>query len=400
MSVEPDDSGEIPSLPLNGRAIALLTAGHSQIDLTQGAVAALMPFFVVQHQLGYAAAAAIVLASSLASTIVQPLFGYYADRASAPWLLPASVLAAGIGLVGAALAPSYGLTLVAVAVSGLGVAAFHPEAARLVHFAAGSRLTTGMSYFSVGGGLGFAAAPLLVAALLALAGTSGLLVLLAPALILALLFAMNHARLAGLTRRHHSHGTDSTSLPPAQWGAFAVLGVTIAVRSAVFVGLNAFLALYWVHHLGQSASMGNVALSIVLGASVVGTLIGGRLADRYSRRGVLRWGLLVSSGLLGLLAAADNPMLALALLAPAGILFALASSPLIVLGQQYLPGRIGVASGVTIGVAVSFGGIAAPLLGLAADAHGIGIMPWLLTILALVASGLAFLLPRPANRMR
>src|SRR5260221_12359116 len=156
--------------PFNRRAIGLLTAGHWMIDLTQGAVAALMPFFVARHPLDYAAASAIVLASSLASTIVQPIFGFYADRVSAPWLLPASLLAAMGGVVAAALAPSYALVLVAVAVSGLGVAAYHPEAARLVNYAAGTRLTTGMSYFAVGGGIGFAGAPLLIAAALNLAG--------------------------------------------------------------------------------------------------------------------------------------------------------------------------------------------------------------------------------------
>jgi MFS transporter, FSR family, fosmidomycin resistance protein len=166
------------------------------------------------------------------------------------------------------------------------------------------------------------------------------------------------------------------------------------------VGLNAFLALYWVNHLGQSTALGNAALSVVLGSSVAGTLIGGRLADRYSRRGVLQWGMLAAAGLFGLVAAAENADVAMALLFPAGVLFALASSPLIVLGQQYLPGRVGVASGITIGLAVSSGGATAPILGKAADLFGIEVILWLLMGLALLAAGLAFLLPRPTTAVR
>ncbi len=43
----------------------------------------------------------------------------------------------------------------------------------------------------------------------------------------------------------------------------------------------------------------------------------------------------------------------------------------IVMGQEYLPGRLGVSSGVTIGLSIGLGGVGAPLLGLLADAHGL-----------------------------
>ncbi len=252
MSEPPEPENPSEREPFDGRAIGLLTAGHGFIDLTQGAVAALVPFFLIQHHLSYSAAAVIVLSSSLASSIVQPLFGLYADRASAPWLLPASLLAAGGGLLVAALSPSYAIILVAVAVSGLGVAAFHPEAARLIHFASGKRLTTGMSYFAIGGGLGFAAAPLLVAGLLAVAGTPGLVALIIPAIVLAALYFVDHAHLTALARRH-----DSANAEAAHVKAGPVEGLRpsrrgrVAVRSSVFAGLNAFLALYWVNALRQ-----------------------------------------------------------------------------------------------------------------------------------------------------
>jgi FSR family fosmidomycin resistance protein-like MFS transporter len=41
------------------------------------------------------------------------------------------------------------------------------------------------------------------------------------------------------------------------------------------------------------------------------------------------------------------------------------------MGQEFLPGRLGVSAGVTIGLSIGLGGVGAPLLGLLADAHGL-----------------------------
>lgn len=66
---------------------------------------------------------------------------------------------------------SYALTLAAVAVSGVGVAAYHPEAARAARAAAGGSHTA-MGWFALGGNLGFSAAPLLVMAVVGIGGLS------------------------------------------------------------------------------------------------------------------------------------------------------------------------------------------------------------------------------------
>src|SRR5437763_5593734 len=131
--------------------LALLSAGHFSVDLSQGAVPAMLPFFVHDRHLSYAAAAGLVLAQTISSSVLQPLFGQLTDRRPAPWLLPAGVALAGVGLGAAALMPTYGLIWFAVAVSGVGVAAYHPEGARYASYASGGRRATGMSILSVGG---------------------------------------------------------------------------------------------------------------------------------------------------------------------------------------------------------------------------------------------------------
>src|SRR6266536_4295654 len=143
------------------RAIALLAVAHLFDDVNQGVVPALIPFFVTEKGFTIAAAAGLVLAANAASSVLQPLFGQIADKKSAPWLVPGGLLLAGTGVALSGLAPSYVLALSAAAASGIGVAAFHPEAARQVHAASGARRATAMSLFAVGGSLGFAAGPAL-----------------------------------------------------------------------------------------------------------------------------------------------------------------------------------------------------------------------------------------------
>lgn len=379
---------------MDRRVIALLTVAHCVIDLCQAVVPALLPFFIERYGLSYTAAAALVLASSLASSVIQPLFGSLADRLSAPWLLPASLVATGGGLVLAWISPLYTAALVAIAVSGLGVAAFHPEAARLTNFASGTQRTTGMSLFSLGGNAGFALGPVLATGLVAVHATRGPLGLLVPPVLVALLLAMDRGRLAALAARHAPAGGGAVRRP-AQWYAFSLLGVLIVFRSAVFAGLNTFLALYWVDRLSQTKAAGATALSLFLGVGVAGTLLGGWAADRWGRRSLMRSTLPLVAALLVLLGSAEDVVLATALLVPLGLALFASGSALVVLGQDYLPGRVGTASGVTIGLAVSCGGAAAPLLGWVADRHGIGVLPAVLAGLALVAAALAFALPPP-----
>src|ERR671912_995033 len=112
------------------RAMSVLSAGHLFTDVNQGAVAALVPFLVAERGLSLAAAGSLVLAATLSSSIVQPLFGYFSDNRPLPVLMPLGVVLGGVGISLAGVAPSYPLILACILLSGLGVAAFHPESAR------------------------------------------------------------------------------------------------------------------------------------------------------------------------------------------------------------------------------------------------------------------------------
>ena len=150
---------------------------------------------------------------------------------------------------------------------------------------------------------------------------------------------------------------------------------------------------------GQSAALGNRALAVFLGTSIAGTLIGGFLADRFGRRAVLRSGFAGAVFFLALFVAATSQTQALALLVPLALCIFLPSSVQVVLGQEYLPRRVGMASGVTLGLAVSVGGMAAPLLGRLADWRGLGVVFPTLLVLLLAVLILSLALPPAAGRI-
>ena len=371
------------------RAMAMLSAGHLFTDVGQGSIPALLPFLIVRDHLSYAGASALILAATIASSVIQPLFGHLSDRRSLPWLMPAGPILGGLGVALAAVAPSYALTFAAVVVSGIGVAAFHPEGSRFANYVSGARRSSGMSLFSVGGNVGFALGPALVTPLVLVFGLSGTLLVIVPTSLMGLVLARELPRLetfrVDLTRARATAGPD-------EWRPFTLLAVVIALRSFVYFGFVTFIPLYFIHVLHTGRGVGGAALTVMLVGGAIGTLLGGRLADRFGRRSVLIGSMAVLPFLtVGFLVSPPAPAMAFAAVAGAATIATFAVT--IVMGQEFLPGRIGVASGVTIGLSVGMGGIAAPLLGILADAHGLRSVFELLVVFPLGALALSLLLP-------
>ena len=181
--------------------------------------------------------------------------------------------------------------------------------------------------------------------------------------------------------------------PHDAWGAFALLGIVIGMRSMMVVAMNTFLPTYWSRNLHVTLQSGALALSMLLTIGLAGVFVGGRLADRYGAKRVILWSAAAVGPAFWLLGSAHTvlqawlvlPLLAVALFAPGGVM--------VVLGQAYLPRHLGTASGVTVGLAVTFGGLAAPVLGRVADVRGLHMMILLLAVCAPVMVVLAWLLP-------
>ncbi|HET7415062.1 MAG TPA: MFS transporter [Arthrobacter sp.] len=342
----------------------LLVGSHLVDDLYQGAVPAMVPFFVAERHYGYVAAAGITLAATLLSSVVQPLFGILTDRRPMPWLVPAGLSVAGIGIGLSGLADSYLWTWLAIALSGLGVAAYHPESARLARAAAaGSHV--GMSWFSLGGNVGFALGPILVAPVMATMGLGGSPLLMIPALIVGLLMSLLMRRLTPAAGAMVASGRAGMV---DRWSQFSRLTIVVIMRSVAMFSLHTFLALWVTDRLDADGHLaGQAALVLLFGAGAVGTLLGGMMAGRWGRVRLIRWSYLLTIPMLAGVALIPGPAV-FVFIVGTGLCLNIPFSLTVTLAQDYLPSRIGTASGVTLGLAMSIGGLAAPLVGLLAEA--------------------------------
>ena len=387
-------SGDAAHRPASRATLLALTLGHGCADLCSGALFALLPFLVVERHYSYAAAGVFALTISLAHAVFQPLIGAHGDRSEAHWLLPTGLVVTGLGMGAVGLVTSYPLTLIAVAVCSAGVAGYHPEGARWARHASSSRVTADMSVFSVGGGVGYAVGPLVVAAVLAPLGLHGTVVIaLIPISAAALVaVALRRFRLKPLGD-HPRHG--QTQARGSEWRPFAYLVALFCVASGVSTGLLTYVALFLVDGRGTSPAASNVMTSVLLAAAAAGTLLGGIAALRFGRRLVM-----IAPQLILVPAIALLPSLSYAAMIPLVILIGICVnanvSVALVLAQEYLPAHMGLATGLTIGLCGGVGGLIVAALGLLGDAAGPSSVLYALAALPLVVAVLAARQPRPA----
>jgi FSR family fosmidomycin resistance protein-like MFS transporter len=380
---------------IDRRAIAALSAGHFATDFANGALPALLPFVVTRFDLSYTKVGALMLVSAFASSLIQPLFGLWSDRRGAVWLLPAGVALSGVGMALAAASTAYWACLVFVTISGLGTAAYHPEGSKFAAYVSGRRRASGMSLFSIGGNLGVALGALATAPLLLAFGRLGGLALALPSLIVTALLLATTAYLAGFAPERSRERLDAGKDRP---GALALLLGVIALRHAGWFGLLTFVPL-WTVSLGRSEAYGNNLLSLMLVAGGVGTLVVGPLADRFGRRPVLVASIAATPPLVVVFVAVGGFVGAVAL-ALAGACVVGTFGLTAVMSQEYLPSRIGLASGISIGFSLGLGGVAALALGALADAVDLETTMYACAAVPALAIVLALLLPAPRARRR
>ncbi len=384
----------------SGPILALLAATHTVDDLYQGAVPALLPFLAIERHYTYAGLTGLTLAATFLSSAVQPAFGVITDRRRLGWLIAVGLLVAGIGVGLSGLGDSYVMTWLAIALSGVGVAAYHPEATRTARGVAGNS-TQAMSWFSVGGNIGIALGPLVVTPVLLITGLRGTPLLAVPAVAMAALLAIRRpwrrAHAAGQSVR--ARAADGRADRPGRddWHSFARLTAVVTTRSIAYFGVASLLALFVIHRFHEPTAVGSAALTAFVAAGAVGSLTGGWLADRWRRLATIRLGYACAIPALALLAVAPDVTLAFCAAIVSGLALFLPFAVQVTLGQDYLPNRIGTASGVTLGLAISIGGLAAPLFGFLADSYGLAVSLAVLAGLPVLSVAFAARLREPRS---
>jgi FSR family fosmidomycin resistance protein-like MFS transporter len=378
---------------IDARAMTALSGGHLAVDFAGGALFVLIPYLHDKFHLTYTLTAVLVLTATISGSLVQPLFGLWSDRRGAIWLIPFGVAAGGIGIGLAAVAPVYGLVVLCVVLSGLGTAAFHPEGSKFAAFVSGRKRASGMSLFSVGGNLGFGFGALAAALLIHGLGLHGAALLAVPCLLAAVLLLSQREYLLGFVpdreTMRRGRGDDD-------YRALGLLLTVITFRSLAWYGLLTFVPL-WEEQQGHSKQYGTAVLWAMLLVGGIGTVAAGPIADRIGLRTVLLVANTAICPLMFVFVLVGGAVGAVAL-AFVGIAVIGTFAITMVMAQQYLPTKIGMASGLSIGFSIGLGGIAAVFLGAVADSIDLRTALYISSTAPIVATALTAMLPRERSR--
>ncbi len=378
----------------NLKILLLLSFGHLVTDIYQGALPAILPFLKDKLALSYTMAGVLLMAANFTSSILQPVFGHFSDKKEKAWLLPLGCLAAGLGLSLASIPNSFELLLVLVVVSGLGVAAYHPEGYKTASFFTGEHAATGMSVFSVGGNLGMALGPLFSLGAIAYLGFAGLPLMLVFSLSFLVLLSFQWGYLRSAKPLSTESQAPIASGPPGAYLALFLVIATVVMRSWIQIGLMTYIPFYFIEHLkGDPLYSGKLVSAFLLGG-VAGTIFGSMLADRWGHKEYLIYSLLATSLLSPLILLATGPWL-FVVLTLMGMVLISSFTVTIVMAQRLLPHRLGVASGLMVGFAIGAGGFGVTLLGVVADHFGVAAALKSILVLPLMGLGFALLIRYP-----
>jgi MFS transporter, FSR family, fosmidomycin resistance protein len=387
-------AAHIPGTALG--VIVAISVCHMLNDMMQSLLPAIYPNLKSSLGLNFEQIGMITLVNQTTASLLQPLVGMYADRRPTPLALPGGTLFTLAGLLVLSAAHSYAVLLIGAAMIGIGSSVFHPESSRVARMAAGSRHGFAQSFFQVGGNLGQAIGPLAAALVVVRWGQSSIAFFALLSLVCcAILWNVGvWYRQHGIDRLRSAaaHRSNVAALPSGTVRrGIAVLMALIFSKHVYIAAITSYYTFYLIHRFGISVQSAQMHLFVFLAAAALGTFIGGPIGDRVGRRAVIWFSILAPLPFTLLL-----PYVSLFWTAPViaaiGLILASAFPAIVVYGQELVPGKVGMISGLFFGFAFGVGGIGAALLGVLADHTSVVFVYEVCAYLPLIGL-LAWLLP-------
>ena len=359
---------------------------HCINDFGQGSLAALIPFFIANFGLNYYQSASIIFCNTVVASVAQPILGYVADRWCVPWFIPVGFTVTLVSISAIALAKSYEMILALSLIAGLGAALFHPEAALLVNRMQSHELGNAMGRFAVGGSAGFALGPLLAGGVYVF-GAQFLWLFTAIALIGVLLYVYAFTGSTDADAVSESKSSvKSATTGTNDWASFGKLFFVIASRSILFSVLSIFIPILYITVINGEASASSLALTMYFAMGAVLTYMGGALSDKLGFLKTVRLGNLIFLPSVLVFIFVPNIWGFFGAMIPMAFGVFSQYGPITVLGQKYLAKNAGFASGITLGLGITLGGLVAPYVGHLADIYDV--QTALMTLIPVGAVGL------------
>ncbi len=349
-----------------GWGLALASLSHFTIELCHNFLPVLYPLLVVNMGLTYGQIGLIALIIGLVTSLPQPFLGFLSDRFGSYRVSALSVLWLGLLMSMVGFATHYLLFALLVGLASLGSAAFHPAGAVLASANSRARRGVGMSIFSVGGNLGSAISPLLVAALLPWFGIKAALLFLPIALLVSGLLYAQNSPLPSLQHTVPS-ATPAVDEPSGTFFRTALILLTIAAMTRAWfqVSLLTYLPV-WVEAQGGTLVQASQLLSIFAFSIGGGAIVGGTISDRVGPWRVVFLSFLLIAPTYWLFLHSGGPLQYLAI-ALVGFAIGNTYPTFVLMAQDCWSQRAAVASGLIMGIGWAPGGLGASVTGYLAD---------------------------------
>jgi MFS transporter, FSR family, fosmidomycin resistance protein len=346
-----------------------LAAAHMVTDIYMPVLPAILPLLIAENGYSYLAAGLLVTAYNVTSSFTQPVVGWLSDKKGLTISVSISLFISAIFVALMGIAHNYYLIMAFAIIAALGHACFHPTALSLVsRLCSPENRGTITAYFVVGGNLGYAIGPVLAGVLVWAFGLPGLLFLVFPALVM--IFALRYLLPGGIAGACEQHAKplplpgESRSIRP-----FVILMIASILRAwAVFAAIT-FLPMYLVT-LGYDLVAASMCMTLMLLAGVAGQVAGGRISDRIGRKEFMVFGLVLAIPFFYLFFATSG-ILAIAALLVFGFFLWSTFAVAVAMSHELLPGNVGLASGMMLGLAIGFGGLGVAVNGMIADHYSL-----------------------------
>lgn len=344
---------------------------HFLNDLIQSIIPSIYPIIKDKFDFSFAQIGIITLMFQMASSILQPFTGLYADKHPRPYALSVGMCFTLIGLLMLAFSENYLLILLSVSIVGLGSSVFHPTASRVAQLASGGRKSLAQSIFQVGGNGGSAIGPLLAALIILPFGQHAIswfaLAALLAALIMIRLGAWYKARLVYVVTHPQKNVTLSNDISKrAKYGALFILVLLIFSKYFYTSCITSYFTFFLIDKFGISVQASQLCLFVFLSAFAIGTVAGGMLGDKFGRKYVI-WFSILGAAPFALIMPFANLFWTLVCTFLSGLIIASAFSSIVVYATDLMPDKVGLIAGIFFGLMFGLGGLGSAFFGWLAD---------------------------------
>lgn len=352
--------------------LIIISISHFLNDMIQSVVPAIYPIIKENFSLTFAEIGLITFVFQIASSILQPFTGMYADKHPQPYALSLGMCFTLVGLLLLAFAGQFWLLILSVSVIGLGSAVFHPEASRVAQIASGGRKSLAQSIFQVGGNGGSAVGPLLAAAIVLPFGQEAISwFAIAAVLASVIMLRVGNWYKAKLTYAK-SHNIP-TPLPNNSISrrrkhcALLILVLLIFSKYFYTACITSYFTFFLIDKFHIGVQLSQLCLFAFLAAFAIGTVAGGMFGDKFGRKYVIWISILGTAPFSLILPFAGSLWLTVTMAFMAGLIIASAFSSIVVYATDLMPDKVGLIAGVFFGLMFGLGGLGSAFFGWLAD---------------------------------